>query len=288
VRPTISFDEPKSDRFSDYVGSLFGLGMRSLTNRNEMPDLPKRHFAGLMSCQTRHADGLLAILRGYFQLPVQMEEFVGQWIELPANCRCLVGLSSASLGVNTTVGSHVWDCQQKFRIIFGPLTLDDFYRMLPGEAHEFKREILDFVSGDGVDSRSPRQGRVGQQELPSTASLERLIAAVRSYIGDQLDWDLQLILRKEDAPPLGLGIVGHLGWSSWVMQNQMPRDADDLVLHAMQVPDDMHRIEYRYVRDWDATTLGQTRDGKYLLATFDADEPGTVYIESAALQATAG
>ncbi len=288
VRPTVSFDQPRSDRFSDYVGSLFGLGMRSLADRDEMPDLPKRHFAGLMSCQTRHADGLLAILSGYFRLPVQIEEFVGQWIELPANCRCLIGLSSASLGVNTTVGSHVWDCQQKFRIIFGPLTLDDFYRMLPGEAHEFVVEEVRRELGDGADSRPEGLGRAGKHELPSTASLERLIAAVRGYIGDQLDWDLQLILRKDDAPPLGLGIVGHLGWSSWVMQNQMERDPDDLVLNAMQVPDDVKRIEYRYVRNWDATTLGQTRDGKYLLATFDADDPGTVYIESATLQATAG
>ncbi len=95
--------------------------MESLANRDALPDLPKRHFAGLMGCQTHHAEGLLAILSGYFRLPVQLEEFVGQWIELPANCRCLMGQSSAALGVNTTVGSHVWDCQQKFRVIFGPL-----------------------------------------------------------------------------------------------------------------------------------------------------------------------
>jgi type VI secretion system protein ImpH len=288
VRPNVSFDQSRSDRFSDYVGSLFGLGMRSLTNRDDMPDLPKRHFAGLLSCQTRHADGLLAILSGYFRMPVQIQEFVGQWIELPANCRCLVGLSSATLGVNTTVGSHVWDCQQKFRIIFGPLTLEDFYRMLPGEAHEFKLEEENAVIGDGVEGRQAQLARARKQALPSTASLKRLIAAVRGYIGDQLDWDLQLILRKEDAPPLGLGVGGHLGWSSWVIQNQMERDPDDLVLNAMQVPDDVQRIEYRYVRNWDATTLGQSRDGKYLLATFDADDPGNVYIETSTLQATAG
>ena len=121
VRPTVSFDQPSSDRFGDYVGSLAGLGMDSLENRDAFPDLPKRHFVGLMSNQTHHAEGLLAILSGYFRLPVQLEEFIGQWIELPTNCRCLMGQSSSGLGVNTTVGSHVWDCQQKFRVIFGPL-----------------------------------------------------------------------------------------------------------------------------------------------------------------------
>ena len=57
VRPTVSFDQPSSDRFGDYVGSLFGLGMSSLEDRDAFPDLPKRHFAGLLSCQTHHADG---------------------------------------------------------------------------------------------------------------------------------------------------------------------------------------------------------------------------------------
>src|SRR5262245_6322549 len=71
VRPTVSFDQPSSDRFGDYIGSLFGLGMESLENRDAFPDLPKRHFAGLMSNQTHHAEGLLAILSGYFRLPVQ-------------------------------------------------------------------------------------------------------------------------------------------------------------------------------------------------------------------------
>jgi len=85
VRPTVSFDRPTPDRFGDYIGSVFGLGMKTLADRDALPDLPKRHFAGLFGCQTRHADGLLAILQGYFGLPVQIQEFVGQWIELPTN-----------------------------------------------------------------------------------------------------------------------------------------------------------------------------------------------------------
>ena len=270
VRPTVSFDRPAPDRFGDYVGSLFGLGMASLAERNALPDLPKRHFAGLMSCQTRHADGLLAILRGYFGLPVQIQEFIGQWIELPVNCRCLVGLSSSRLGVDTTVGSHVWDCQQKFRVIFGPLKLDDYYRMLPGGSRMSSGAAGD--SGMGAAAQPAERGgsssgAAAQAAGPMGASLDRLIAAIRSYVGDELQWDLQLILRKVDTPPLGLGIVGRLGWSSWMIREQMPRDPDDLVLDAMQVLDNVERIEFGQIGEWDHQTLGQTRDGQYIMAT---------------------
>ncbi len=272
VRPTVSFDKPNSDRFADYVGSLFGLGMSSLEDRDAFPDVPKRHFAGLMSCQTHHAEGLLAILSGYFQLPVQLEEFIGQWIELPTNCRCLMGESSASLGVNTTVGSHVWDCQQKFRVIFGPLGLEDYYRMLPGGTTKSSSVEISQAEPQPSDGASRSMLELwGQVARSSGVSLDRLMAAVRSYTGDELQWDLQLILKKQETPPLGLGIVGRLGWSNWLLRDPMPRDPDDLVLDAMQVPDDVESVQFARIRQWNSSTLGQTRDGQYVVATIASD-----------------
>ncbi|MGL4511483.1 MAG: type VI secretion system baseplate subunit TssG [Lacipirellulaceae bacterium] len=208
VRPTVSHDQPSADRFSEYVGSLFGLGMPSLRGRDAFPDLPKRHFAGLLSCQARHAEGLEAILSGYFCFPVRVEEFVGQWVEVPGNSRCFTGQASAVLGVETIVGSHFWDCQQKFRVVIGPLTLEDYKRMLPGGA------------ADGADRRE---------------SLATLVAAVRTYVGDELDWDLQLVLRKEEVPPSELGSGACLGWTSWMPSPTTLRDADDLVLHPLEM-----------------------------------------------------
>jgi type VI secretion system protein ImpH len=275
VRPTVSFDQPSSDRFSDYVDSLFGLGMDSLEDRDSFPDLPKRHFAGLMSNQTHHAEGLLAILSGYFRLPVQLEEFIGQWIELPTNCRCLLGQSSSGLGVNTTVGSHVWDCQQKFRVIFGPLKLDDYYRMLPGGSSksssvEITQEMIDAANASG---RSVLEVW-GQAVRSSGVSLDRLMAAVRSYTGDELQWDLQLILQKQETPPLGLGTVGRIGWSSWLIRDPMPRDPDDLVLDAMRAPQNVESFQFARIRNWSSKTLGQTREGQYIVATIDSDGSG--------------
>ncbi|HET9018283.1 MAG TPA: type VI secretion system baseplate subunit TssG, partial [Acetobacteraceae bacterium] len=83
VRPTVAFDRPAQDRFALYVGALIGLGMPSLRDRDAMPDLTKLHFAGLLAGQTRHAEGLAAILSAFFKMDVRIESFVGAWLAMP-------------------------------------------------------------------------------------------------------------------------------------------------------------------------------------------------------------
>ena len=197
TQPTVGFDRPAADPFAAYVGSLFGLGMPALRRRDAMPDLAKLHHAGHLACQTRHAPGLQAILADFFKLPVAIEEFVGHWLLLPRDYRWRLGESPATgtLGLSATVGSRVWDCQCKFRIRLGPVSLADYQRLLPG--------------GD---------------------SLVRLIAVVRNYVGDALLWDLNLVLKQEEVPAIRLGESGRLGWTTWLTSRPLARDGDDLFL----------------------------------------------------------
>jgi len=202
AQPTVHFDRPESDRFAVYVGSLFGLGMGSLRDRDDFPDFSKLHHAGHLVCQTRHADGLKAILADFFSLPLGVEEFVGQWLELPASWLGRLGVSAeeSALGRSITIGSRTWDCQSKFQIRFGPLGLKDYEDLLPGGA-----------------------------------SLKRLKALVRNYAGEVLNWDLRLILKKEDVPALRLGGRGRLGWTTWLTRGPLPQDPPDLTLNPMAV-----------------------------------------------------
>jgi hypothetical protein len=123
---------------------------------------------------------------------------------------------------------------------------------------------------------SRSRGTAARSANPRGISLDRMIAAVRSYVGDELQWDLQLILRKDDTPPIGLGIVGNLGWSSWVIRDNMSYDPNDLVLDAMGAPTKKQQIEFRHVRAWDHATLGQRRDGQYIVATIDTGDLSVV------------
>lgn len=201
AQPTVSFDRPEADRFSSYVGSLIGLGMDSLRGRDAMPDVAKLHFAGRLGLQTRNAEGLKAILEDFFDMPVAIEEFVGDWLHLPRKQHCRLGASrtSGTLGGSATIGGRVWSYQYKFTIIFGPMGLDDYQRLLPGGA-----------------------------------SLGRLIAILRNYIGDELSWDVNLILKKEEVPRTELGQFGKLGWTTWLTPRRSDADADDLHLNPMQ------------------------------------------------------
>jgi type VI secretion system protein ImpH len=200
AQPTVSLDRPEEDRFGVYVESLFGTGMPTYRDRDAMPDLAKRHYAGHFSCQTRHPDGLRSILAGFLRLPVYIEELVGHWLALPEDGQWRLGESpvTGTLGESTIVGSRVWDRQSKFRVRIGPLGLKDYERMLPG--------------GD---------------------SLARVIAVVRNYTGDQLSWDLNLILKRAEVPPVRLGGAGRLGWTTWLTSRPLARDGDDLLLDAI-------------------------------------------------------
>ncbi|MCP4041635.1 MAG: type VI secretion system baseplate subunit TssG [Gammaproteobacteria bacterium] len=208
TQPAVNFDRPEQDRFAIYLGSLFGLGLPALRHRDAMPDQNKLHFAGRLVCQNRNAESLLAILGDFFKMPVSLQEFVGQWIPLPEDCRCRLGASanSSTLGENATIGANVWDRRHKFRIIFGPVDLPDYRRLLPG----------------------------GE-------SLKRLVALLRNYIGDELNWDMNLILESDKVPPLQLGAQAQLGWTTWLTPSRpFEKDAADLTLSPIGLGDSIH------------------------------------------------
>ena len=200
TQPTVSYDRPETDRFNVYVGAQFGMGMPSLWNRDAAPDLAKFHYAGRLAGQTRNAEGLEALLGDFFKLPVMIEAFVGHWLPLSAASRCRLGETPVTglLGMTAVIGERVWDCQHRFRIVMGPMKLEEFQRFLPG-----------------------------------TGSLRRLVAWVRNYVGDELLWDVNLILKKEEVPPLVLGQGSQLGWTTWLTSRPLARDADDLKLDAV-------------------------------------------------------
>jgi type VI secretion system protein ImpH len=198
-RQTVSYDRSHDDRFSVYIGSLIGIGLESLCQRDNVPDAAKLHFSGHLSCQTRHAEGLCALLEDYFDIKTSIEEFIGQWILIPETYRCRLGGSAdtASVGVNTVVGTHLWDCRQKFRIILGPMSLEKYEQMLPGK----KRY----------------------------ATLKDWI---RNYVGDALNWELQLILKAADVPVVRLGESGRLGWTTWLQSYPFEEDVRNLTIES--------------------------------------------------------
>lgn len=195
--PAFNLDRADGDRFSVFVGSLFGIGAPALRERDAIGDFAKLHFAGLLANRVRPPSGLVAILKAYFQLPVRIEQCVGHWMALPEAVQSRIGGAGKDnrLGASMVLGRSVWDCQHKFRIVIGPLGYDDYRRFMPG--------------GD---------------------SLKRLLAWVRNYVGLALEWDVRLILKKEELPALRLGGATRMGWSTWLASAAPPRDPSQMLI----------------------------------------------------------
>lgn len=203
AQPTVSLDRPGQDPFGDRLAALAGFGGPSLQERDEVPDFSKRAHTGLLANNVRNADGLARIIANFFRVSAKVEQWQPHWMKLPADSLTRIGAGrvNARLGVTAVIGAKVWDCQSRFRIVIGPVGLEQFKRFLPGQP-----------------------------------SLKRLKAWVLNYSGVELSCELQLLLKRSEVPSTVLGRSGQLGWTSWLGSRPVPDfpdAADELVLRIL-------------------------------------------------------
>lgn len=194
AEPAPSFDRADADPFEEKVSAIAGHRGKTMEERDAMPDLAKRYFAGYLASGPRHADGLISILSAFFSAPVVLEHFVGTWLELDPRDRWQLG-APAGLGQATSIGEKVWSRSSKFRLRIGPLSLEDYERLLPGGG-----------------------------------SLRRLESIVRNYLGDVFEWDVNLVLTGVEVPKSVLGQTTRLGHTSWIGDRTNDADAIELYL----------------------------------------------------------
>jgi type VI secretion system protein ImpH len=195
-RPTVQHDRLDDDRFLVYVGALAGYGAAATRGRDAVADHAKGFFAGHLSRSARNAEGLVSIVAEYFGVPARVEQFVLDWLALTADQRTSLGGArpvSGRLGLGAVVGDRVRDVQSRFRLVLGPLDFDRF---------------LDF--------------------LPDGRSLGGLVDWVRNYVGFEFDWQLQLVLARDEVPSVRLGREGQLGWTAWLGSRPSASDAGDV------------------------------------------------------------
>lgn len=215
------------DPFTRAVFSLAGLGFPSLRGRlrveavgggagarrarplAEIDDLALLHYAGFLAHRPRNALSLEAMLRDYFGVELRVLQFRGQWLPLGRADQTRLG-GSARLGVDAVAGERVWDVQAKIRVCLGPLRYARFDEFLPDPA-----------------------------PAPARKAFFLLARLVRLYVGPELDFDVQLVLKAADVPACRLGGAGgggaHLGWNTWALSAAPERDAEDAVFEGEEV-----------------------------------------------------
>ena len=172
------------DHVARYLYSLIGMGTPRLQSRMHIRDRALLYYAGILARQPRSMIGLKQILSDYFQVEVEIDQFVGKWCDLEENQWTRIGESGSNqrLGSETVVlGTRVWDQHASIEIQLGPLGLQEFKSFLPTEW------------GFGV-----------------------LCDLVRFYLRDEFDFNIRLILKAAEIPAVTLNMEPALSWMSWL------------------------------------------------------------------------
>ena len=223
-------DRPDEQSFARYIGSFFGAAnsdnvtgasssqapssnfpapdsptarQRPIENRESKIENPtislnaQLYYTGRLSNPVRNIEGLESIISEYFSIPAAIESHTGRWIPMPEDCHCRLGARSTSttLGQTAIIGTRVWDTQLSFRLHLGPMRLADYRRLLP--------------RGD---------------------SFRRLRAWIHTYAGEELYWDVRLILRADEVPMLHLNGAQQLGYTTWLHSTQPARPCGHLLV----------------------------------------------------------
>lgn len=201
-RFTIAYERGERDRFSHHLLDLIGLGGAGLQDRQALKDESLLFYSGLLSLHPRSAAALRQILEDYFEVPVEIDQFAGRWYTLDLETQCRFDKAntySEQLGLGAIAGDEIWDQQSGVRLRVGPLSLAQYLDFLPnGSAHAPLRAITAFFSNA------------------------------------ELDFEVQLILKRDEVPACELGdesaAAPQLGWSTWAKTVPLGYDPNDTIL----------------------------------------------------------
>ncbi len=196
----VAYERDQRDRFSKYLMSFVGLGTRGLQNRQPVRDESFLYYCGLLSLQPRSATALEQLIADYFGVPAEVEQFVGAWHAVSTADQCCFEAGneySEQLGAGAIAGDEIWDHQSRACLKLGPLTIEQY---------------IDF--------------------LPTGRAAEPLKTLLRFFSGREIEFEVQLVLKRSDVPVCELGkdlqAKPFLGWTTWMKSgpsfNRNPAD----------------------------------------------------------------
>ncbi|TDK61301.1 type VI secretion system baseplate subunit TssG [Sapientia aquatica] len=180
-------DRSEEENFSRYISWLTGNDPWDIP-LSPLPAHARLATAPHLAKQSRNPFGLCATLGQYFDVPVDLEENILHWISISPDEHTRLGISSeaSTLSNGALLGDMVPDKQHKFRLVIGPLSLEEYLRF-----------------------------------TPSGENLSILVEWVRAFIGLEFAWDIELKIKPESAPAARIGDNERLGWSTWLSNDRL-------------------------------------------------------------------
>jgi type VI secretion system protein ImpH len=189
AHPVSQHDRPEEDRFRAYIGSMIGIGAPAFRDADSIPDFAKLPYAGLLAPRVKSASRLRSFLSNLLKVRVEIDEFVGTWLELDPGERTRLGSANSRLGEDCVAGASMFGVSDKFRVRVYVRDIEHFKRFLPGSP--LALEIAD---------------------------------AIFLYVGEEYDWDMELAIPAGEITPVRLGENVQLGWTSWMAPNWSKTD----------------------------------------------------------------
>jgi len=182
-RPIVQHDRKDCDRFNVYVNSVIGVGSSAFADINGVPRGISL-YAGILGPQAKSASRLRGVICGLFDVDAEIEQLVGSWLTFDESERTVLGWHNSVLSNGVLLGAASFSVQDKIRVQLNVENMDCYRRFLPC----------------GVDCRP-------------------LADLIFFYIGDEIDWEVELALPSRHVSPVRLGESGELGWTSWMSPN---------------------------------------------------------------------
>ncbi len=185
--------------FETTLYALLGLETGGLRGRQRLEDPSLLARAGLLTMAPVPASALEGLVETFFGAAARVVPFRSRWFAIEEEERSRLGLANSRLAEDLVLGESARLVQSCFRLRIGPLDRRAYEHLLP--------------SGGGF---------VALGELLRLATC------------DELEAEVQLVLRGEDVPPLRLGgdpaRGPRLGWTTWLAQTGPVGDRDDAIL----------------------------------------------------------
>jgi type VI secretion system protein ImpH len=181
----VQFLRGGEDEFSRRMMCLLGLSVQGASWDDCVPKVRLLRYAGLLVGGSCPEEALKRVVSDYFDgIATGITPCIPRWVPIPPDIRNRLGGAHSVLGVDLHAGERIRDRAGKFRITMGPMGLQRFLAF-----------------------------------LPHTDDFRALCEVVHVFVRDQLQFEVELVLRRTEIPDLNLaaGSPGaFLGQTTWL------------------------------------------------------------------------
>lgn len=186
------------DNHTLLLRSLIGMGTDHVTDGLKFNPDTLLFYSGFLSQSIRSSSTLQQTLSHHFDIPITLQEFVGEWHELIDDVRSRLPFpgfpkgQNAQLGRSAILGGKGWFGQGKIRVKLGPLNGEQFHRFRPG-----------------------------------TTALGELNQIVKMFTGAEMQAEYIMFVAREHIPhriQLNNASPPTIGWDTWLATKPLAED----------------------------------------------------------------